>query len=94
MVLGKKPVQVCEFFVGHGRVSHNAGMYRNLLILPSFRRAPTPVSFTDPPATDGAAQVPSPALPVFWCFSEAKPDGWRLRGALKAQIAARPLTIC
>jgi hypothetical protein len=94
MVLGKKPVQVCEFFVGHGRVSHNAGIYRKLLILPRFRRAPMPVSFTDPPATDGAAHVPSPALPVFWCFSEAKPDGWRLRGALKAQIAARPLTNC
>jgi hypothetical protein len=48
MVLGKKPVQVCEFFVGHGRISHNAEIYRNLLILPRFRRAPVPVSFTAP----------------------------------------------
>ena len=32
MVFGEIPVQVSEFFVGHGRVGHNAGIYRNLLI--------------------------------------------------------------
>ena len=82
MVLGKKPVQVREFFVGHGRVSHNAGIYRKLLILPSFRRGPRPVSFTVPNLTG-----------VFAPFG-AKTDGWRRRGPLRAQIAACPLTIC
>jgi hypothetical protein len=55
MVLGKKLVQVCEFFVGHGRISHNAEIYRNLLILPRFRRAPVPVSFTAPGGTAARA---------------------------------------
>lgn len=32
MVFGEIPVQVSELFVGHGRVGHNAGIYRNLLI--------------------------------------------------------------
>lgn len=32
MILGQKPMQVREFFGGDGRISHNAGIYRNLLI--------------------------------------------------------------
>jgi hypothetical protein len=46
-------VQVCEFFVGHGRVGHNAGIYRNLLIPCQLSAAKMPPGIAGPAASGG-----------------------------------------
>jgi hypothetical protein len=58
MVFGQIPVQVCEFFVGHGRVGHNAGIYRNLLIPRQLSAAKMPPGLTGPAVSGRAVEVP------------------------------------
>lgn len=62
MVFGEIPVQVSEFFVGHGRVGHNAGIYRNLLIPRQLLATQMPPSFTGATASGGAVEGPCPNL--------------------------------
>jgi hypothetical protein len=84
MVVGQKPVQVREFFVGHGRVGHNPGIYRNLLIPRQLSAAQMPLSFTGPVASGGQSRCRARIYQGFVTPFRATTDGRRPRGGLEA----------